>query len=419
VEWVNWSGSQRATPAIFARPLTRAELAHAIVKGPHPVRVAGAGHSFSAGAVTAGTLLSLDGLNRVLDVDGTLVRVEAGIRLRQLSRELHARGLAMANLGDIDEQSLAGALATGTHGTGTRLPNLSGQLAAVELVTADGRELTIDGGDELLAARVSLGALGVIAAVTLRCVPAFRLRHTDKPEPLEPVLEELQERADAHDHFEFWTFPHAQVALTRTLDRTDAPPKRPGRARAYASDVLLDNHAFRAVNELGRRFPRAIPGLNRFSSAVASQRERIDWSYRIFASKRLVRFEELEYSVPREHAVEAVRAARAVLERHPVSFPIELRFTAGDDALLSPAHGRDSAFVAVHVFRGMPYEQAFREVEAALSELGGRPHWGKRSYLGAAELAPRYPRWEDFQRVRAALDPHGRFANDWIREVLG
>src|SRR4051812_24375416 len=276
VEWVNWSGSQHATPARFVTPRSRHELAEIVASAPGPVRVAGAGHSFSAGAVTNGTLVSLDALDRVLDAGDGLVRVEAGIRLKALSRELHVRGLAMPNLGDIDDQSLAGALATGTHGTGTKLPNLSGQVTQVELIAADGRERTIDGGDELLAARVSLGALGVIAAVTLRCVPAFRLRHTDRPRPLEAVLAELQERADAHDHFEFWTFPHAGVALTRTLDRTDDPPTRPGKASAYVSDVVMDNHAFRALNEIAKRFPGTIPRLNRFASAVASQRERVD-----------------------------------------------------------------------------------------------------------------------------------------------
>ncbi|MDA0165386.1 FAD-binding protein [Solirubrobacter ginsenosidimutans] len=419
MEWVNWSGSQRATPQQIAAPRSRHELAQLIATAPGPIRVAGAGHSFSAGAVTEGTLLRLDALDRVLDAEDGLVRVEAGIRLKALSRELYARGLAMPNLGDIDAQSLAGALATGTHGTGTKLPNLSGQVVSVELIGADGREHTVDGGDELRAARVSLGALGVIAAVTLRCVPAFRLRHTDKPEPLEAVLDELQERADAHDHFEFWTFPHAGVALTRTLDRTEDPPNRPGKTSAYVSDVVMDNHAFRALNEIAKRFPGTIPRLNRFASAVASQRERVDWSYAIFASERLVRFEEMEYGVPREHAVAAVRAARAALERHAVSFPIELRFTAADDALLSPAHGRDSAFVAMHVFQGMEYEPAFREVEAALSELGGRPHWGKRSFLDHTAFAARYPRWEDFQRIRADFDPEGRFANAWLRDVLG
>src|SRR4051812_30897793 len=333
MEWVNWSGSQRANPARFVAPRTRAELQRAITEGPAPVRVAGAGHSFSAGAVTEGTLIGLDHLHRVLDADAAagLVRVEAGIRLQALSRELHARGLAMPNLGDIDTQSLAGALTTGTHGTGTRFPNLSGQVTSVELMLADGSGLTLDRGDELLAARVSLGALGVIVAVTIRCVPAFRLRNADHPEPLDDVLDELQERADAHDHFEFWTFPHAGIALTRTHDRTEDPPRRPGRARAYTSDVLLDNHAFRAVNEVARRFPGTIPRLNRFASAVASQRERVDWSYAIFASERLVRFEEMEYALPRERAVEAGRPAQRALEHPPGSFPIQLRFRARDD----------------------------------------------------------------------------------------
>jgi L-gulonolactone oxidase len=421
MEWVNWSGSQRCTPARFVRPLSRDELAQAIVDGPAPVRVAGAGHSFTAAAVTDGTLVSLDALARVLDADAVSgrVRVEAGIRLRVLSRELHARGLAMPNLGDIDAQSLAGALSTGTHGTGTRFPNLSGQVEAVELMLADGSERTLDGGELLRAARVSLGALGVIVAVTLRCVPAFRLRNVDRPEPLDDVLAGLQERADEHDHFEFWSFPHADVALTRAHDRTDDPAVKRGRARAYTSDILLDNHAFRAVNEVAKRFPRTIPRLNRFASATASKRERVDWSHAIFASERRVRFEEMEYALPREQAVAGVRTALEVLARHPVSFPIELRFSAADDALLSPASGRESAFVAVHVFRGMAYEAAFREVERELSALGGRPHWGKRTFLTAAELAPRYPGWDAFQAARAELDPDGRFANRFVREVLG
>src|SRR6478735_2907775 len=420
MEWVNWSGSQRAQPRRFVMPRSREELRHAITAGPAPIRVAGAGHSFSGGVPTEGTLISLDHLHRVLDADAEsgLVRVEAGIRLHALSRELHSRGLAMPNLGDIDAQSLAGALATGTHGTGTRFPNLSGQVESVELILADGSEITLDGGDELRAARVSLGALGVIVAVTIRCVPAFRMRNLDQPEPLEDVLSTLQERADEHDHFEFWTFPHADIALTRVHERTDDPPRRPNPLHAYASDILLDNHAFRAVNVLARRFPSTIPRLNRFASAVASQRERVDWSYAIFASQRLVRFEEMEYALPREHAVEAVRAARAALERHPVSFPIELRFSAGDDALLSPAHARETAYVAVHVFEGMSFEAPFGEVETVMGEWGGRPHWGKRSFLSAAELFARYPRWADFAAIRERLDPDGRFVNAWARQTL-
>ncbi len=421
MEWVNWSGSQRCRPARIVTPRTRAELAQAIADGPAPVRVRGAGHSFNGGTMTEGTLISLDALSRVLDADPATgrVRVEGGIRLHALSRELHARGLAMENLGDIDAQSIAGAITTGTHGTGLKYPVISGQVEAVELVLSDGSEKTVTDGDALRAARVSLGALGVIAAVTLRCVPAFRIRNLDRPEPLEDVLADLQHRADARDHFEFWTFPHADVALTRTHEATDDPPTTRGRVRTYTSDVLMDNHAFRVVNEVARRFPRTIPRLNRFASKVASQRERVGPSYAIFASERLVRFEEMEYAIPREHAVDALRTAKAILERHPVSFPIELRFVAADDTFLSPAYGRDTAYVAVHTFNRMPCEAPFREVEDAMGAFEGRPAWGKRSYLSAAELAPRYPRWDDFQALRRELDPDGRFANAWLRHVLG
>jgi L-gulono-1,4-lactone dehydrogenase len=417
--WENWSRTQRCEPAAVERPGSRAELAAAVARATGPVRVAGAGHSFTGGVLTSGTLISLERMNRLLDVDGELVRVEAGITLDRLSRGLHLHGLALPNLGDIDVQSVAGALATGTHGTGARLPNLSAQVEKMELVLGDGSERELTGGALLRAARIGLGALGAVAAVTLRCVPSFRLRGVDAPEPLDNVLASLGERADAADHFEFWTFPHSPLALTRTNTRTEAARRMPGRAREWVEDVLVDNHAFALLNRAGRRWPRAIPALNRFASRGASRRDRVDWSYRVFASRRLVRFTEMEYAIPREHAAEAVRGAREILARHPVSFPIELRLVAGDDALLSPAYGRDSAYVAVHLFEGVPWEAPFREVEALMGGYGGRPHWGKWSFLGAEELAPRYPEWDAFQAARAELDPDGRFENDWVRRVLG
>jgi L-gulonolactone oxidase len=425
-EWQNWARTARCEPAAIERPGTRAEVARAIGRAAaagRTVRVAGAGHSFSAAVPTDGVLLSLERMDRVLDADPAagLVRVEAGITLHRLSRELLRHGLALPNLGDIDVQSLAGAAATATHGTGARLPNLSAQIEGLELVLADGSERTLTpaDGDLLRAARVGLGALGVVVAATLRCVPAFRLHGVDRPEPLEDVLAALDERAEQADHFELWSFPHSPVALTRTNNRSDRPREGPGRARAWLEDVALDNHVFALLNRVGRRRPAAIPHLNRLATRVASRRERVDWSFRVFASPRLFRFTEMEYAVPREHAVAALRGARAILERHPVSIPVELRLVAGDDALLSPAHGRDSAYVAVHLFEGLPWEAAFREVEALMGGLGGRPHWGKLSFLGAAELAPRYPGWDAFQAARAELDPGGRFENDWVRRVLG
>ncbi|MEA2136270.1 MAG: L-gulono,4-lactone dehydrogenase [Solirubrobacteraceae bacterium] len=418
--WSNWSRGQTCAPAEHVRPGTRDELAEAVARG-RAVRVAGAGHSFSGGVATDGTLLSLKRLDRVLDVDRAsgLVRAEAGISLRRLVRELHRHGLALPNLGDVDAQSLAGALATGTHGTGITLGNLSTAVTGMELVLADGSELAVESGDELLAARVGLGALGVVVAVTLRCVPAFRLHAVDQPRPLEEVLSALDTTVESNDHFELFTFPHSPLALTRTNNRTDAPatPRRP--RREWLQDVALDNHAFGLVNRVARRVPRAIPALNRFAGRSASRRERVAESFDVFASPRLVRFEEMEYALPRARAADAVRACREILARHPVSFPIELRFSGGDDALLSPAHGRETAYVAVHVFEGMAFEAPFREVEALLGGWGGRPHWGKRSFLGAEELAPRYPRWRDFAALRERLDPDGRFVNPWTARTLG
>jgi len=422
--WTNWARSHHCAPAHHLRPRDRAEVA-AAVAAARRVRVAGSGHSFTGAVLTDDTLLSLDGLDRVLDADRAsgLVRVEAGIALAALSDALDGLGLALPNLGDIAAQTLGGAIATATHGTGARHPNLSAQVEALDLVLAGGEERTLTraDGDLLRAARVGLGTLGAVVTVTLRCVPAFSLRGVDGPEPLEDVLADLQERADRHAHFEFWTFPHSPLALTRTNTPTDAPPEPPSRAREWVGEVLVDNGAFELVCRIGRRFPAAIPALNRFAAGAATRRERVDRSHRVFASPRLVRFTEMEYAIPREHAREAVERVLAVAARPElaVCFPIEVRFVAGDDAMLSPAHGRDSAYVAVHHDHRGDWQPYFDAVAAVMADFGGRPHWGKRHSLSAVELAELYPRFEEFKAIRTELDPGGSFANPYLEQVLG
>jgi L-gulono-1,4-lactone dehydrogenase len=429
VDWRNWAGDQLCRPAAVELPGSIEELSEALVRAAahdRRVRVAGAGHSFSDIALTEGSQLSLERLTGVLDVDRSagLVRVQGGITIRELNRRLAKHGLAMENLGDIDVQSIAGAISTATHGTGARLRNISAQVADLTLVLADGSTLRcaeeID-AEVFRAARVGLGALGVIAEVTLRCVPAFTLRGVDAPAPLSDTLARFEELALGNDHFEFFVFPHADRALTRTNNRTDQPPRPRGRASAYANDVLLTNHAFELICRAGRRFPRRIPQLNRLVTRLAGAATRVDRSDRIFASPRLVRFTEMEYALPRERTPEAVRRVMEIIEQRDfaVPFPIEVRTVAPDDALLSTAAGRDSGFVAVHMYRGMAWEPYFRAVEAIMDELGGRPHWGKRHFQTAATLRPRYPDWDRFQAVRARLDPEGRFANAWTDRVLG
>jgi L-gulonolactone oxidase len=413
----------------MARPRDRSELAEFVAAAGaagRTVSVAGSGHSFTEAALTGGTLIDAGTLSGVIEADrGTgLVKVGGGTVLADLNEELGRLGLAMENLGDIDRQTIAGAISTGTHGTGAKLRNISSQVEGLELVLGDGsvRELSAERDGELLrAARIGLGALGAISAVTLRCVPAFVLHRVDAPCPREEVLDDFQQRADEHDHFELFTFPYADSALVLERNRVAGAPRPRSRAAAFLNDIVLENWALEAISAAGKAFPRAIPMLSRLAARLASGSTATDRSDRIFANERRVRFTEMEYGVPREHGPEA---ARRVIEwvrssRYPVFFPIEMRVTAADDALLSPSHERDTAYIAVHQYRGMEWRPYFEAVESIMDEYGGRPHWGKRHFQTAATLAERYPRWSEFQAARDELDPGRVFANEYAERVLG
>jgi FAD-linked oxidoreductase len=428
-EWRNWTGDQRCSPAMVERPHTLEGLILAVRRAADrglTVHTAGAGHSFTEAALTDGAMLRIEALKRVLDVDtfSGLVKVEAGITLRDLSAALWERGLAMENLGDIDRQTLAGAISTATHGTGAEFRNLSAQVEALELVLADGSVLEVSertDPEAYRAARVGLGALGVIYSVTIRTVPAFVLHRVDAPHPIEETLASLDELAARNDHFEFFVFPYTDTALTIERNRTDALPRPRDRVSAYVNEILLENYAMDVLSRVGRRLPSTIPRLVGFAASQFSRTEKTDRSYRVFASERRVRFTEMEYAIPRQHGPEAVRRVLSLVRERqlPVGFPIEFRLVAADDALLSPAHERETAYVAVHQYQGAVWEPYFRAVERIMSEYEGRPHWGKRHFQTAKTLEELYPRWRDFQRVRARLDPDGRFRNPYTDRVLG
>jgi FAD-linked oxidoreductase len=426
--WANWAGDQACEPAQTFAPQSVDELREAVAAAGAAgltISVAGSGHSFTETPLTDGAMIDAAALRGVLEADrgSGLVKVGGGTVLAQLNEELHRRGLAMENLGDIDRQTIAGAISTGTHGTGVRLRNISAQVEALELVLADGSlvEVGAEEPDILRAARVGIGALGAIASVTLRCVPAFTLNRVDTPLPRDAVLDSFSERADAHDHFELFTFPYADLALVLERNRTEAPPRPRGRLAASLNDVVLENWALAALAGTGKALPRTIPALSRLAGRLASGSRTSDRSDRVFANERRVRFTEMEYGVPREHGPEAVRRVIEWVRsnRYPVFFPIEMRVAAGDDACLSSAHERDTAYVAVHQYRGMEWRPYFEAVEAIMDDYGGRPHWGKRHFQTAATLAPRYPAWEEFQRARDTLDPTRTFANEYTDRVLG
>ena len=428
VRWSNWAGNQTCAPAAVASPASEDELAavvkEAVAEGRR-VKAIGAGHSFTGAALTDGTQVRLDRYADVLSADPAsgLVTVQAGIRLAQLNALLADRGLALENRGDIAYQSIAGAIATGTHGTGARIGTIATQVRALRLVTGDGSVLECSPHVEpelFSAARVGVGALGLVSTVTLQAVPAFRLHAVEEPLRLDDVLEALDTHVDGHDHFEFFWVPHTGWALTKSNDRTDDPLAPRGRWRSFRDDVLLSNVAFGALCRLGRVRPAAIPRLARALPSTG----RVDYVERsdaVFASPRYVHFTESEWAVPRSSAADAVRSVRDWVKRSGLflNFPVEVRFVAADDIPLSPATERDTCYIAVHVYKGMDNTQYFSAVEHIMSELGGRPHWGKLHTQTAASLAPRYPQWDAFQAARRRIDPDGTFANDYTDRVLG
>ncbi|WP_077058189.1 D-arabinono-1,4-lactone oxidase [Streptomyces sp. MP131-18] len=429
--WRNWSGTRTAHPVRTERPGSTEEVADSVARAVRDglrVKAVGSGHSFTGAAVTDGVHLRMDALDRTVRVDARsgLVTVEAGMPLHRLNRVLAAHGLAMTNLGDIDRQTVSGAISTGTHGTGARSGSLAAQVVDLELVLADGSAVRCSARErpELFrAARIGLGALGVLTRVTLACEPAFALRAVEVPMRLGRVLGGLAELTAANEHFEFYWFPHTDRTLTKRNNRLPpgAPVRPLGRGRAWFDDTFLSNTLFEGVNRLGTAVPRAIPRLNAVAARALAPRVYSDASYRVFTSPRRVVFRELEYAVPREALAGVLTAVRRWVDRsgEHIAFPAEVRFAPADDLWLSTAYGRDTAYIAVHQYHRLPHERYFRAVAAIADAVGGRPHWGKLHWLTAAELAGRYPRFEDFRRVRAASDPDGTFANSYLDRVLG
>ncbi|HEY3262126.1 MAG TPA: D-arabinono-1,4-lactone oxidase [Pseudonocardiaceae bacterium] len=432
--WRNWAANATCSPARVLRPTTEEQLVDAVVaagsgdaeSGPG-LRVAGAGHSFTPIACTDGTLLDLRNYRALLAADtGTgLVTVQAGMRLSRLNAELATLGLAMPNLGDVAYQTVAGAISTGTHGTGARLGNLSTAVAGLRLVAADGTVMSCSAApaenpELFAAARVGLGALGVISTVTLQTVPAFTLHAVEETRRVDAVLAELDALVDGNDHFEFNWFPGTGYAMTKRNNRVPGPARRRGRVSAFMNDIMLSNVVFGTVCRAAVRVPPASAVLRAVVPRLGTS-SYSDASHRVFTSPRLVRFVEMEYAMPRAAFSEVFERVRRVADpiAARVVFPVECRWVAADDIPLSPSSGRDTAYVAVHVVRGNPYEDYFRAVERILDSVGGRPHWGKVHYQTADVLAGRYPRWSEFRASRKLMDPAGLFSNPHLDRVLG
>jgi L-gulono-1,4-lactone dehydrogenase len=427
--WQNWARNQSMTPAAVVHPASVDEVSRVVKEAAaagRRVKAIGSGHSFTGIGLTDGVLVRLDRLDRLVSADPTTGRVvvQAGLSLHRLNALLAERGLGLTNMGDIDVQTVSGAIATGTHGTGRDSGALATQVVGLELVLADGSVLTCsaqENPDVFAAARVSLGALGIVTAVTLQAEPAFLLSADERPMPLLEVIDDFERHVAENEHFELYWFPHTDLALTKRNNRSAGPARPLSRVRLALEDEVVSNGVFEATCRVGRAYPQAIPRINRAIAGAASPRTYTDAAPAVFTSKRRVRFKEMEYAIPRAELPGVLRELRTLPERHGlrISFPIEVRVAPADDIPLSTAFGRDSAYVAVHVFKGTDERAYFAAVEALMGTVGGRPHWGKLHSLDAARLRERYPRFEEFTALRDRLDPERRFGNAYLERVLG
>lgn len=432
-EWRNWAGDQRCSPTQVVEPSTVAEisaLATAASSSRGTLKAIGAGHSFTDIALTNGTQLSLDRLSGLLNVDREKKQatLASGTRLHDIPGMLAAHGLAMENLGDIDRQSISGAVSTGTHGTGLKFGGIATQIRALTLVTGTGEVLTCsatENADVFAVARVGLGALGIITSVTLQCVEAFMLHAVERPEPFAGVIESLAERNRDSDHFEFYWFPHTKLALTKTNTR-HAPGTLPQGVRPLSAvahvvdDVLVSNTLFSALCKVTGKVPGIIPQVNRMASRLTGNREFGDASHKVFATQRTVRFREMEYALPLDRIPAALRELNSMIERRrfQISFPVEVRSSAADDIALSTANNRESGYIAIHQHIKTDPLEYFKAAEDMFRAHGGRPHWGKWHFLQSKDFQALYPDLEKFCKVRDVLDPNGVFRNAYLDRVL-
>lgn len=426
--WSNWAGNVTDSAAVLC-PRTQDELVemvHSSAAAGRRIRPVGSGHSFTPIAQAGDTRLSLRHLSGIVAADRATghVRVLAGTPLRVLNRALDLLGLAMPNLGDIDAQTLAGATSTGTHGTGATLPGLSAGIVGLRLVTPDGASRWVDESDPELfgAARVGLGALGVVTEIELACLPAYRLRAVERPDLLDAVLPRIQEHFDAHRHFELYWFPGTRRVQTKANDLVADDvdePLAPWRRRL--DDELLSNTVFGAANRVLTAVPRAVLPFNAVAARALTERSYTAPSHEVFVTPRTVRFVESENAVPREAVADALTDLVAWVERHrePISFPVEVRVAAPDDMWLSTGYERANAYVAVHQYHRGDHRAYFAAFEEIVAAHAGRPHWGKLHGLGAEQLADLYPRHGDFVALRDRLDPERVLTNDYLDRVLG
>jgi len=427
-QWQNWSGSITSFPAEYHKPNTLDDIVSLVQRAKSEaksIRVVGSGHSFSPLVATDSMLVSLDhyaGLEHV-DRDACTATVKAGTKLKALGELLFAQGLAQENLGDINEQSIAGAISTGTHGTGIAFGSISTQVVGLTLVTGNGEVITCSERENRLlfkAAQVSLGALGIIVSVTLRLIPAYALQIDIRKKSLTDCCTHLDEYNRENRHFEFHFLPYTNTVQAKFTNISQENPAGKSLMRWF-NEYALENGALWLLSAFNRQFPQMSERVCKTMAALVTDASGVSNAHAVFATARFVKFQEMEYNLPAENFQPALNELDEMIrrERIQVHIPIECRFVQRDDIPLSPAFGRDSAYIAVHMFKGMAYQRYFELAEEIFKRYGGRPHWGKMHTRTADELRTLYPEWNAFQLQRSQHDPDRLFSSPYMHSILG
>lgn len=423
----NWSSSVYCQPGDFVAagdlPALIEVVDHCRAEGK-TIRLVGSGHSFTPLVATTDLLLSIDHLSGIesIDHENRLVTVWAGTRLKDLAEALFQYGYALENLGDINVQTLAGAISTGTHGTGIDFGSVATQVHDLTILTGTGELLHISPTENahlLEAVKVSLGMLGIIVKVTLKVLPAYQLIAHSYRENFIVCLNNLDQLTRENRNFEFFWFPYTNTVQIKTLNENQQVTTEKGKQHMLKK-LVIENGLFYGMSEVSRIFPKTAKLISNLSAIGVPVGLEVDKSHELYATPRLVKFNEMEYSVPKDQMANVLYDIDALIRKYnfAVHFPIECRYVKRDDIWLSPSYERDAAYIAVHMYKGMEFQAYFEAVEKIFLAYGGRPHWGKMHTLGYEELRNLYPKLDDFLEIRAELDEDGMFLNEYVRDML-
>lgn len=425
----NWAENVQWNPSEVKYPSSEIEIQQVVLEALNAkkkIRIIGTGHSFTALCTTNEVLVSLDNYQGITSVnkEKNIATVKGGTKLRLLGELLFSEGLAMENLGDIDVQSIAGTISTGTHGTGVNFGTISTQVIALKFINGKGEIISCSKTENeslLKAAQVSLGCLGIITEISIQCVPAYKLKLQNKKEKLNDVLATLPQRNLENRNFEFYWIPYTDTAWTKTSNIVKNSEPDKVNFFNYWTEYVLENYVFKVFCELARVFPSQNKTVANITAASINNVKKVYHSHKVYATQRMVKFTEMEYNVPAEAYQEVFKDITKLVnsKKFNIHFPIESRWVKGDDVYMSPAYGRDSAYIACHVYKGKEYQQYFKALEEVFRAYDGRPHWGKMNTLTSVDIATMYPKYETFMEHRKEQDPNNIFVNIYIEKLLG